>query len=911
MKRTAIYLLLMLTVSVATQAQTATSCPTMTNQGNDFWVTFFYNYHETESYNPGQLTVTCVSDQNNTVTITGASNTHTLSLNAGNNYCHSQTLGNNSNLPVATVYNGGYHITSTQDLWLYSCNYVRSTQDIATIIPSDALDTTYLVQDYPAWQYGAQVAFVATEDSTILTMTVPCAIQGTSITAGTTLTPMLMQGQSYLLISQNDNSSFSGMRVTSNGKPFAMFQGGRRVKVPHSGSGSDLLYEQTLPENLWGDEFIVAGAWAQGSNSYVRITSSEDNCTVTVDGTLISTLNAGETYEFSMPTSAVRHIVTSKPSCVILYLTSYINGGNNGDPSSVSIPPVNRGVCESRFLSHTTTDIGNNSHYLIVVCDTAWDGGMMLDYNILATNGTTLNDRYRVYKIQLLGDQYNSGVHHLTNTDGPFIAYTYGLGHYESYAFPLGFRLNVGPEDTIDYSDTVCQNHSYNGYGFTIESAATDNEGDMVFWRNGYSGDTVHHYRLTLTVLPSAFSDTTATVFEGDSLLFIDTTLSTAGNYEFLFTAANGCDSVVRLHLIVMARPLSIDTTEYLDTVCQNTTYNGYGFSVSAFLAGTHEYWRSDTVGDSIHCYHLFLTVLAESIHDTVASIIVGDTLFFNGDTLTQAGTYLYQFTAANGCDSLLTLHLNYEAVGLTASAEGLCPGDSATLTASGVHYAWWTASPPDTCLTSQQGMTSVTVSPSQTTAYSLCAYAGGAALATVTIGVEAPPTLCVSMSRPFIDFDFPVVVFDDCSEGSSHSTWSFSDSVVIEKASARRQFHHPLPDSVEVTLQSCNRWNCCTDTTFSVPSLIRSVWFPNVFTPGEESNNRFGITASFEIKEFELYIYNRQGLLIYHTDDPAALWDGTLGGRPCPQGAYVYRWHVRDAVDYYKSGTGTITLLR
>ena len=356
------------------------------------------------------------------------------------------------------------------------------------------------------------------------------------------------------------------------------------------------------------------------------------------------------------------------------------------------------------------------------------------------------------------------------------------------------------------------------------------------------------------------------------------------------------------------------DTVVYRDTICQHTSYSGHGFTVGSdttAVAGELELWHSVTIGDTTHHNQLLLTVMPETEGDTLLHIIVGDTLFFHGDTLTQAGTYLYHFVTAYGCDSLLTLHLAYEEVGLTASDPGLCPGDSVTLTASGTHYVYWSAIPPDAGLDAQQGQTSVTVTPRHTTTYGLCPYADGEALATITVEVDVAPEPCVQLSRSFIDHDDPVVIFTDCSEGSAHSTWSFSDGAVIEKASARRQFHHPLPDSVEVTLQSCNRWNCCTDTTFSVPSLIRSVWFPNVFTPGEESNNRFGITASFEIKEFELYIYNRQGLLIYHTDDPAALWDGTLGGRPCPQGAYVYHWHVRDAVDYYKSGTGTITLLR
>lgn len=44
---------------------------------------------------------------------------------------------------------------------------------------------------------------------------------------------------------------------------------------------------------------------------------------------------------------------------------------------------------------------------------------------------------------------------------------------------------------------------------------------------------------------------------------------------------------------------------------------------------------------------------------------------------------------------------------------------------------------------------------------------------------------------------------------------------------------------------------------------------------------------------------------------DPAALWDGTHDGIPCPQGSYAYYWHVRDAVDYNHTSAGIITLIR
>lgn len=803
MKHKVTYLVLALLASVSLRAQNNTLCPSATNMGTDFWVAFIYNYHETQSYNPGQLSITCVGNQNCTVSSVGPGSTCSLPLNAANSFCVTQPLGDNGNIPVGTVFNGGFHVTSPEPIWLYACNYVRSTQDIATILPTSALGTAYIVQDYPAWEYGSQVLFLATENNTVLNFTVPCNIQGTSIVAGTTLTPTLMRGQTLLLISNGNGSSFSGMHVVSNGKPFALFQGGRRIKVPTNGSGSDLLFEQALPINYWGTEFVVAGASMQTGNNYVRITSSQDSCTITVNGTPLPTLlSAGETYELSFPTTDMRHILTSKPACVVLYLTSYVNAGNKGDPSSVIIAPVDRGVCDCRFLCSNTLEINTNSHYLCVICDTAWDSSMHLDGQPIP-EGTTIG-RYRVHRRPLAGNENHSGVHHLHNDNGPFTGYTYGLEYYESYAFPLGFGLNPfnAMHDTLQCLDTVCQLQQYSGYGFSISSTETSSAGTLERWRISSSGDTVHHYHLTLTVLPAA------------------------------------------------------------DT-------NIFGW------------------------------------------IVLGDTIFYNGDTLTERGDYSYHFTAANGCDSTLVLHLEYGESILTASTDGICPGDSVILNAAGTLSPWWSATPPDTSLVAQQGHTPIVVRPQQTTSYCLFSSEGGDLIDCIVVGVEPPPTLCVELSLPFIDFDSPTVYFTDCSEGGASSTWCFDDGITLNGAYSRRQFNHPLPDSVVVTLQTCNRYHCCADTTFSIHKKIRSIWWPNVFTPDEEQNNRFGCTVTYEIVAFEMHIYNRQGLLVYHTTDPSATWDGTHEGKPCPQGAYVYHWHAKYAYGYVKNGVGTVTLIR
>ena len=65
---------------------------------------------------------------------------------------------------------------------------------------------------------------------------------------------------------------------------------------------------------------------------------------------------------------------------------------------------------------------------------------------------------------------------------------------------------------------------------------------------------------------------------------------------------------------------------------------------------------------------------------------------------------------------------------------------------------------------------------------------------------------------------------------------------------------------------------------------------------------------------EAEIFIYNREGLLVYHSDDYSTGWDGqSQDGTPCPQGNYVWKLVYR-AVDLPHSDrieAGSVLLLR
>ena len=56
--------------------------------------------------------------------------------------------------------------------------------------------------------------------------------------------------------------------------------------------------------------------------------------------------------------------------------------------------------------------------------------------------------------------------------------------------------------------------------------------------------------------------------------------------------------------------------------------------------------------------------------------------------------------------------------------------------------------------------------------------------------------------------------------------------------------------------------------------------------------------------------IYDRWGLSIFSTNDINKGWDGTVKGRLCESGTYIYRISIRDFKNKTKQFIGHITLL-
>ena len=82
---------------------------------------------------------------------------------------------------------------------------------------------------------------------------------------------------------------------------------------------------------------------------------------------------------------------------------------------------------------------------------------------------------------------------------------------------------------------------------------------------------------------------------------------------------------------------------------------------------------------------------------------------------------------------------------------------------------------------------------------------------------------------------------------------------------------------SVMVCIDSCNFYE-----------------IPNVFTPnGDDINDRLVAKTSGLVEKIDFKLFNRNGLLIFSTDNPKIEWDGTYKGKIVSPGVYFYQCDV------------------
>ncbi len=371
----------------------------------------------------------------------------------------------------------GLHITATEDISVYVILSSTHSMDASNILPMTALGSEYYTQDY--WSKVKSdfpdavglTTILGTEDGTKVDI-IPNGNTYDGHLAGQLYTIDLNKGQTYYLITEK-GGSLSGTHIKAkNDRKIAIYCGVPITNIPTGIAARDCLFEQPMPIEYWGTQFIATRSLEKNGN-LIGITATQRDTEIKIDGYTQAYINEGETYYIMLQgsgdpngnkagdspidqviTQDVVYIETSCPCAVYNYDTgnSYKGKSNDeivggkGDPSSVWVSPIQQKIGRITFGTCYTSK--TNDHFLNVITETATCRETRLTalYGASTVDKTSLlqwipvpgNPTYS-YARAKIGDAgtSNFSVFRLENPRG-VIATVYGNGEDESYAYSAG-----------------------------------------------------------------------------------------------------------------------------------------------------------------------------------------------------------------------------------------------------------------------------------------------------------------------------------------------------------------------------------------------------------------------------------------------------------------------------------------
>ena len=485
------------------------------------------------------------------------------------------------------------------------------------------------------------------------------------------------------------------------------------------------------------------------------------------------------------------------------------------------------------------------------------------------------------------------------------------------------------------YNDTtfasICQGSSYSfqNNSYTITGTYTFNYTTV----NGC--DSV--INLILKVNPVYHDTTAAVICQGNSYSFSGNAYSNSGSFTLLYQTVSGCDSDVTLNLTV--NPV------YSDTQTQNICAgNSYSFNGNSYEQTGYYPALLQTVNgcDSTVTLHLIVNPV---YNDTTTAVVChGNSYLFQGNSYDTTGTYSFNYTTANGCDSNLTLQLKVNPVFADTVTSAICDGqtyalpDGSSATSTGIYNTHLnTTAGCDSLIT-----TRLQVYPtySQTITDTICGkqtyvlpdgstVTGGGffvtRLNTINNCDSIINTQLIVNSEPawFQAYVTPaaasvylgksiVLTANSNQSGPLNYVWLPFDGLSCNDC-VTTTFSGNYSTAYTLTVSDTNGCQAHAGITVEVLPDYQ-VFVPNVFTPnGDGSNDQWQIFGNKQaMKMIAVMVYDRVGEKVFESTDINFAWDGTYKGKPAPAGVYVYQltivWLDNVTAEPYK---GAVTLLR
>jgi gliding motility-associated-like protein len=368
-----------------------------------------------------------------------------------------------------------------------------------------------------------------------------------------------------------------------------------------------------------------------------------------------------------------------------------------------------------------------------------------------------------------------------------------------------------------------------------------------------------------------------------------------AGQYVVTVTDASGCTSTVTA-TVTEPQPLNVIATAAPGAICQGdpvqmsgTTTGGTPGFQYAWMPGPVPGLNQTLTPNATTTFTLLATDANGCVDSSTVTVLVNSApvATLTGDVLSGCATHCVAFTDLSTVVSGPITQWQWDfGDGNTDATQN----PSHCYPVAGVYTVTLTVSTVAGCSNTITMPNYITVYPNPVAAF--------------TAGPQ--PTSEIN----------PTITFTDGSTGASSWSWDFGDFINPGSTQQNPVFIYPGPGCFDVTL-TVTTINGCTDDAVE-PVCIdpdATLFVPNAFSPnGDGSNEIFRpVGIGLEADQFEMWIFDRWGNLIYHSTDLNGGWDGHVQGKAdvCQEDIYVWKIRAVDLKGFKYSKLGHVSLIR
>ena len=396
----------------------------------------------------------------------------------------------------------GVHVYSKNGvkMTVYAINQVGNTTsnlmlDGAHVLPKQALGHEYIVTANSNEKASTEFAIISTMAGTTVNIQLPSGVSTT--TGKRTLTVQFQKpNQIYIVRSRPDaaedgssSSDLSGTRICAD-HPVAVWSGNQAASFPTDKNASeDHTYDQLLPIDRWGTQFIVPMTGLHTQINKLDIIAREDGTHVTVKRldatgskdtqtwTSTPSLSAAEKWPILVDANhphgightiedSIMVVTADKPIQVHLHTSSsiynaHIDDGNHlrnqGDPSMTMITPLEHLTDTAVFATYynswcdsidhdTKRPLCDTIRYEIVIWAKRSTTSSLKYNNQLVSQITSFKNLpgysdYQFARIPVDATTAEKGYQILTAAEKGFGGYVCGLAEGQAVLYPVGYSF--------------------------------------------------------------------------------------------------------------------------------------------------------------------------------------------------------------------------------------------------------------------------------------------------------------------------------------------------------------------------------------------------------------------------------------------------------------------------------------